>query len=400
MAGDRTRQRVVVVGGGIAGVATAHRLAATHEVVLLEAEGALGTHATGRSAATLSETSGTRVMCALARASRPFLESPPDGFADAPLTGPRGLLWIGRDGHGPEDALGASEGTADGEALDALAAVAASGVAPTARRVDTAGALEVLPTLRPEAVSAGGLYEPDARSVDVALLLQSYARGARAAGAEFDLDDAFTSATQAADGTWSIVTRQGRTLTADLIVDAAGAWGDDVAERAGVAPLGLRPLRRTACLVPVPEEVDGRRVADWPLVMDIANRCYFEPETGGLLISPADEHPSDPVDARPEEEDVAWAIEMVNATLGLGIRSVRNAWAGLRTFTPDRSPAAGPDPEVPGFVWLVGQGGAGIKTAPALAEVVAATIGAGPWPAALSDLGVGPADLSPARFRH
>ncbi len=393
------RRRVVVVGGGIAGVATAHRLAPDHDVLLLEAEGALGAHATGRSAATLSETSGTRVICALARASRSFLESPPAGFADAPLTGLRGLLWIGRDGHDAEDVPGPADGGSDVAALDALADVAASGVAPTARRIDAAGALEVLPTLRPEAVSAGGLFEPDARSVDVALLLQSYARGARAAGAELALDDAMVTAALRPAGGWTVTTRTGRVVEADLLVDAAGAWGDDVARRAGVAPLGLVPMRRTACLVPAPDEVDGRRVAEWPLVMDIANRCYFEPEAGGLLISPADEHRSEPVDARAEEEDVAWAIEMVNATLGLGIRSVRSAWAGLRTFTPDRSPAAGPDPEVPGFVWLVGQGGAGIKTAPALAEVVAATIGAGDWPIALTELGVGPDDLSPTRFR-
>ena len=166
---------------------------------------------------------------------------------------------------------------------------------------------------------------------------------------------------------------------ADAVVNAAGAWGDVVADRAGVAPLGLRPLRRTACLVPAPAEV-----ASWPLVMDVASRFYFEPEAGGLLLSPADEQPSEPVDASAEMEDVAWALEMLGEATTLDVRHVRSSWAGLRTFTTDRLPAVGWDPDAPGFCWLVGQGGAGIKTAPALATAVAAIVGSATWPAELT----------------
>lgn len=370
--------RVAVVGGGIAGVSAAWALAPDHDVTLFETASDLGTHATGRSAATLSETSGTRVMCALARASRAFLESPPEGFADHPLTGPRGLLWIGRDG--------------DEAALDEIAAVAASGVAPTARRVNAAQCVEILADLRPEAATAGGVWEPDARSLDVAALLAAYVGAARRLGASIRRGAEVESLRRIAAG-WELTVADDA-VEVDIVVNAAGAWGDVVAARAGVAPLDLRPLRRTAALVPAPDAV-----AAWPLVMDVAARCYFEPEAGGLLISPADEHPSEPVDARAEIEDVAWALEMLAETTTLNVRHVRHEWAGLRTFTADRAPAVGWDPDAPGFCWLVGQGGAGIKTAPALAAATAAIVGGNEWPGELTALGVTADDLSPARFR-
>jgi D-arginine dehydrogenase len=375
--------RVAVIGGGIAGLSAAWALATDHDVVVLEAENDLATHTTGRSAATLSETSGLRAVCALARASRAFLEHPPDGFTGHPLAVRRGLLWVGRDG--------------DASRLDEIAAVAASGVAPTAKRVDAATAAALVPVLRPEAIGAGGVWEPDALKLDVAALVASYAAGARARAADIRRRCPVVALSRM--GTeWSV--RYGADdggaveLAVDVVVNAAGAWGDVVAARAGVAPLGLRPLRRTACVVPAPGEA-----ASWPLVMDVAGRFYFEPESGGLLLSPADEHPSDPLDATAEIEDVAWALEMLNEATTLDVRHVRSSWAGLRTFTPDRVPVIGWDPDAPGFLWLVGQGGAGIKTAPAMAVAVRAIVNGSPWPAELTHLGVGQDDLSPARFR-
>lgn len=372
-----TRLRVVVIGGGIAGASAAWALAEGHDVVLVEAEAELGAHATGRSAATLSETAGHRIVCALARASRPFLERPPAGFADHPLTAPRGLLWIGR--------------TEDTSLLDEIATMAASGVAPTARRVDRDEALSLVPALRAAAVAGGGVWEPNARAVDVAGLLAAYARGARQHGAQLRIGAAVRACTPRGDG-WT-VHLDDATLQADVVVNAAGAWGDAVASSAGVTPLGLQPLRRTACLVPAPDVV-----ASWPLVMDAAGRCYFEPESGGLLLSPADEHPSAAVDARPETEDVAWALEMLAETTTLDVRTVRREWAGLRTFTADRAPAVGWDVNAPGFCWLVGQGGAGIKSAPAMATAVASIVDGRAWPRELAALGVEPVDLAPDRF--
>ena len=374
--------RVAIVGGGIAGISAAWALATEHEVVVFEGEAELATHTTGRSAATLSETSGHRVVCALARASRPFLETPPEGFAEHPLTNRRGLLWVGRSGDVP--------------ALDAVAATAATGVAPTARRVDQATVVKLVPALRSEATTAGGVWEPDALKLDVAALVAGFAAAARRRGAVIRRRCAVHSLAHSAYG-WTLTCAADdggpSTLTVDVVVNAAGAWGDVVAAGAGVAPLGLRPLRRTACLVPAPPET-----ASWPLVMDVANRFYFEPDAGGLLLSPADEHPSDPVDAVAEIEDVAWSLEMLAEATTLEVRHVRSSWAGLRTFTADRVPAVGWDADAPGFCWLVGQGGAGIKTAPAIATAVAAIVGEASWPADLAELGVTADALSPARL--
>lgn len=372
------RPSVLVVGGGIAGVSAAYRLSLDCQVILLEREAMLGTHATGRSAATLSETSGTRVMCALARASRPVLENPHPEFCTSPLTRPRGLLWIGRDGDDP--------------ALDAIADAAADGISASTRRMDADGTRRLLPALRPHAVDAGGVFEPDARALDVDLLLRSYARGAALRGAEIRSGTELLAAHRSG-GMWQVSSSTG-SIEADVIVNASGAWGDVIARRCGVRELGLLPLRRSACIART-----DRNVAEWPLVMDIANRCYFEPESGGLLLSPADEHLSDPVDAGAEEIDIALGIEMLNDITDLEVRSVQSVWAGLRTFTADRNPAVGPDDEEPGFVWLVGQGGAGIKSAPAMADVAIAAMGMADWPSALSDLGIGRHDLAPDRLR-
>jgi D-arginine dehydrogenase len=374
--------RIAVIGAGIAGASAAWELSADHEVTLIEQEPQPGLHATGRSAAVLSETSGLRPVCALARASRAFLEGPPSGFSDHPITGPRGLLWVGE--------------ADDVDVLDDLAAVAASGVAPTARRIDGAEARRLVSVLRENAVAGGGVYEPDARSIDVAALLQSYVSGARHRGATVLAGAPMTGATHiepVADSGWRLTVDGTAELDVDVIVNAAGAWGDVVATMAGVTPVGLRPLRRTAFVTPVQAD------AAWPMVMDIANRYYFEPEQGGVLASAADETLSEPCDARAEEEDIARAMDALGEATTLGARSVRHHWAGLRTFAPDRVPVLGPDVEVPSFVWLVGQGGAGIKTAPAMAACVRSTIDGSPWPVALTALGVTADDLSPARLR-
>lgn len=372
------RRSIAVVGGGIAGVSIAWAVAPDHAVTLLEREPQLAVHATGRSAAILSETSGPPAVCALARASRPFFEAPPPDVAEHDLLSPRGLLWIGRAGDEP--------------ALAGLLDVARAGEHPTALPVGRERACRLVPALRPEAIAGGAVHEPGAATIDVAALVAGLTRGARAHGAHVVPGAEVIAARRRPSG-WLIETTAGR-YEADIIVDAAGAWGDVVATRCGVAPLGLRPLRRTACIVPV-----EAAVRDWPLVMDVAGRCYFEPEADGLLLSPADEHPSAPGDARPEELDVAWALEMLRETTTLNVRSVRRAWAGLRTFTPDRVPAIGPDPDEPAFVWAVGQGGAGIKTAPAIASVVRAVLTDDAWPDDVSRFGVTAAVLDPARAR-
>jgi D-arginine dehydrogenase len=368
----------VVIGAGVAGAAAAAALATDRRVVLIEREALPAQHASGRSASVLSETSGHPIVCALARLSRPFFEAPPTGFTAHPLLSPRGLVWVGEAG--------------DAALLDELAE-RAQVVAPTSRRLDPAAAAALLPTFRAEALAGGAVHEPDAMAIDTAAMIEGYLRGLRRAGGELTTGAEAIEVRRLQAGDWEVVTPAGAWHTPN-VVNAAGAWVDVVADRAGVAPLGFAALRRTAAICPAPDAVAG-----WPLVMDVAGRYYCEPEPGGLLISPADETPVEPCDAQPEELDVALALERVRDATGLPLRAVRRAWAGLRTFAPDRVPVLGEDPDTPGFWWLAGQGGAGIKTAPAMAQLLARALGREPFPAAALEFGVTPAALGVARLR-
>lgn len=369
---------IVVVGAGIAGASAAATLSHLARVVLVEREQQPATHASGRSASVLSETSGLPIVCRLARLSRPFFETPPPDFSEHPLLSPRGLVWVGEAGDEP--------------LLDELAG-RAHAVTPTARRLSADEAARRLPSFSRNAIAAGAVDEPDAMSIDTAGVIGGYLRTLRRNGGTIATGAEAIRLDRRADG-WVVEAPRG-SWNADHVVNAAGAWADIVAERAGIAPLGLVAMRRTAAVVPAPDDV-----RTWPLVMDVAGRYYCEPEPGGLLVSPADETVSEPCDAQPEEIDVALALDNVRAATGLAVRSVRRAWAGLRTFAPDRLPVLGEDPSAPGFWWLAGQGGAGIKTAPALAELLAASIAGREWPVGAAAFGVDPAALSPARFRR
>ena len=227
-------------------------------------------------------------------------------------------------------------------------------------------------------------------NIDVDGLLQGFLRGARRRGAELRLDAGVTALTARAGG-WRVQVSD-RHWDCDVVVNAAGAWCDPLAALAGVTPLGLRPLRRSVFVFPPPE---GVSTAGWPMVWDIGNRFYFEPEGPLLLVSPVDETPSEPCDARPETTDIALGVEGLEAATTLLVRGVRRTWAGLRTFTTDRLAAVGFDPDHPGFFWLAGQGGFGIQTSPALGRLSAALIlGEAP------PLGPDAVEaLDPARFR-
>jgi D-arginine dehydrogenase len=360
-----TQAGVVVVGGGIAGASAAWALAADRAVVLVEREAQPGMHATGRSAAMLNETSGPPAVCRLATESRPFFERPPNGFCEHPLLSPRGVLWVGEAG-----------------TSDVLGSLAAR--APHAARVLTTDEVRTLvPNVAAAACAAGGVHEPGAESMDVAAILAGFLRLFRQRGGElYTTSEAIQARRE--HGSW-IVTAGEHVLRCAAVVNAGGAWADEFARRAGVRPVGLQPMRRTAALVSAPEFT-----ARWPMVMEASGRWYARPESGGLLISPCDETPSFALDARPDEVDVALAIERVNDALGLAISTVRRAWAGLRTFAPDRLPVVGPDPDEPAFIWLAGQGGAGIKTSPALARIVAD---------AIIDGRAVPPEFDPGRFR-
>lgn len=367
---------IAIVGGGIAGATAACSLAPDHRVVLLEQEAELAFHTTSRSAAVYLEADGGYVLHRLNRAARPFFDAAHPEL-DAPLLEPMPVLNVG---------------TAD--MADRLRAQAErdAAVTPSIRFLEGSELAEHCPVLAPDVITCAVL-ESTAASIDVMATHQLYVRRARAAGAEVRRSSR-VSAIERLDSGWSLSTATGQ-ISCGIVVNAAGAWGDVVAEMAGVQPVGLTPMRRTAFTTKLDQDPAG-----WPLVYSMSPEltCYFKPEAGQqLLCSLADETPSEPLDARPEEIDVAKAIDHINTISTLDIRSVATTWAGLRTFAPDRDPVFGFDDEVDGFYWLVGQGGWGIVSSPTAGRITAAAITHDSFPEDLAEAGLTPAHLAPRR---
>jgi D-arginine dehydrogenase len=367
----------IVIGAGIAGTSLAYELARSSRVCLIEGESRPGLHATGRSAALFAPSYGGRAIRAITRASRSFFDRPPAGFCEHPLLKPRGCLYIARQDqcvrlHQMTDGIRASGGKV--AALNAYEAQ------------------EKVPSLRREYV-AEAAFDADAMDIDVNALQAGFLRGARAAGATIMVDHWVRSA-QWRDGAWRIELNDGP-ISAPVLINAAGAWADDVAQLCGARPLGLQAMRRTAVLVDPPDGVDIRH---WPAVIDADEQFYFKPEAGKLLVSPADESPIPPCDVQPEDIDVAIGIDRVQAALDIEVQRVRHRWAGLRTFSPDRAPVVGFDAHVPGFFWCAGQGGYGIQTAPAMARTAAALAMQQALPADVAAEGLAAEELSPRRL--
>jgi D-arginine dehydrogenase len=375
---DGRHADVIVIGAGIAGAGVAAHLAEHMRVTVVEREPLAGMHATGRSAALYSGVYGNAVVRALSRASRAFLLDPPAQFIDDALTRPRGAMFF-----------------ADESSLDALEAFAAEpDIRAAMRRLTRAEALERCGILKRSAVAAA-LIEEDAHDVDVGRLHQGYLRLVRARGGCVATDREVRAIRR--DGRRWRVLAGSDWLSAEVLVNAAGAWADAVGALAGAVSIGLQPMRRTAILVEAPKAPGA---ADWPLVLDIDETFYFKPESGYLLLSPADETPSPPCDAQPEELDIAVAIDRVQQVADVDPVRIVRTWAGLRSFVADRSPVAGYDPQAENFFWLAGQGGYGIQTAPALSRAAAALVRRMPLPADIAAFGVAETALSPARLVH
>jgi D-arginine dehydrogenase len=349
----------LVVGGGVAGASAGYFLSRHGTVTLLEMEAAPGYHSTGRSAALFSEYYGNRAVKTLTAASRSFLTEPPPGFADGPLLSPRGVVAL--------CPIGAEE---------TFAAVLADGVtAPfPVREIDADEVERRCPVVRPGWFSRA-MVKPAAMDIDVDLLHQGFLRGIRAGGGTVVTRARVRSLT-CDGGVWRAGTDAGE-FTGSAVVNAAGAWADEVAALAGVRRAGLVPLRRTAFIVDLP---DGTDAAGWPMVADVTETFYFKPESGRLLVSPVDATPMPPGDVRPDEVDVARALERVREVTTLRIRSVAHAWAGLRTAVADDTPVVGEAPDAPGFVWLAGLSGYGVQTAPAAGRIAAAAVTGTPPP--------------------
>ena len=364
---------VIVVGAGMAGASLAAELADEARVLILEMEERPGYHTTGRSAATFIEAYGNGVINKLTRASRDFLAAPPPDFSERPFLIDRGCLSLATPG--------------DEAALDPML-----GSSDVNVEISAADALRLVPILREDRIGRAA-YEAEAKEIDVDALHNAYLRLAKARGATL-LCRAAVGALDRDDGLWQVTTPQGR-FQAPSVINAAGAWADPLAELAGLQPLGLQPLRRSAALVVPPE---GQEVMSWPIVGDVAETYYFLPMGGRLMVSPADETPVPPHDAFAEDLDVAQGIDHFEQAVTMSVNRVERTWAGLRTFAPDRTPVVGPDPAESGFFWFAGQGGYGIQTAPAMARLGAALWHGGPLPADLADAGVTAAELDPGRF--
>ena len=358
---------ILIVGGGIAGASLGAELAPHRRVLIVEAEDQCGFHSTGRSAAFWLESYGGATVARLTSGSRAFLDNPPEDFSERGFLHTRGDLHVTRD------------------ALPELPAGIES------RVVERAELERLVPGIRPQWRRA--LFEPGCADIDVAGLHSAYLRSFRRSGAEVATGARLHSAERRGDA-WSAKLEDGSELQVSVIVDAAGAWADDVAAKCAVAPIGIAPKRRTM----VQLRVGRSGLRDLPLVDDADGTFYFKGEGDRTVwLSPHDEIATGPCDAAPEEMDVALAIDRFEQVVDWPIEAVERKWAGLRTFAPDRVPVYGFDPDARGFFWCAGQGGFGIQTAPAAAKLAAALLlGIEPDPMVKD---IDPAAFSPARFR-
>ena len=367
---------VVIIGAGIGGAALAAHLGETVKTAILEAEPFTGYHTSGRSAAFYAESYGGPAVQPLTRASLPFFLSASADTGEDWLGVQRGALYVAQAGQG--------------EALHRKRALYPS------VEMEVIGPEEVAlraPMLRP-AWQAAGLWEPGVRDINTATMHQAFLRTFKRNGGVLKTGWRVTSLAQDANG-WRIGS-DGAEIQARILVNAAGAWADELAQLAGIAPIGLVPMRRTLVVLRVPSE---EYRADAPLVLDVDESFYFKPDAGTYWVSPHDETPSAPCDAQPEELDVAIALDRLEQATTLTIARPERSWAGLRTFAPDRAPVYGFEPTAPGFFWCAGQGGFGMQTAPAAGLLCASLIRGERVPEDLGAAGVVAADYSPARFR-
>lgn len=364
---------VIVIGGGIAGASAAAEIAADGaRVLLLEMENQPGYHATGRSAAMYEPSEGAPVVRALTRASHGFLSAPPAGFTDVPLLSPRGVLMLAYSG----DERPIEEAVQNGYV-----------------EVDAAFAHSKLPLARVDGAAAI-LWDGRAQDIDVDALHAGRLRALRRAKGEI-VTDAPVRHGRCVDGVWRLEAG-GESCEAPVVVVAAGAWSDQVAQACDIAPVGLQPKRRSAAIIAGPP---GASVNDWPEILPIDISFYCKPMGGKLMLSPAEEEPVEPHDAWADDLRLAEAAAALEQMVDLQVQRLERTWGGLRTFARDGLPVVGFDPGVEGFFWLAGQGGYGIQTSPALSRLAAALVARQDVPADLAREGISLETLSPRRFR-
>lgn len=341
---------IVVVGAGIAGSSAAAELADNANVLLLDMEAQPGFHATGRSAAFFAPSYGNTIVRGITAVSEHFYRNPPKDFTSVELIHSRDAVFIARENQ-----------------LAQLKEMRKE--IPLLSPLSASEACAQVPILDREYVAAG-LCDNLGGDLDVDAILQGYLRLFRNRGGQL-LCKQKVEALHYSSGVWTLKT-DGQSITAPILVNAAGAWADVIAELAGAAKLGLQPMKRTAVLIDPNQAKSSEKdidISQWPLVVDVDEQFYFKPDAGQILVSPADETPCDPCDAQPNEIDIAIAIDRFEKATSLDIKRVNHSWSGLRTFAPDRNFVVGFDPRLENFFWLAGQGGYGVQTAPGLAQL-------------------------------
>lgn len=365
-----------VIGAGIAGASIARELVCSGKTVLVEMESQAGYHTTGRSAAMFAPAYGPPPIRALTRASAAFFGSPPDGFTETALLSQRDTLFIARSDQRSAFDTVLREIEADGDVV-----------------VLDAQTLAARYPLLTDGYAEQAILDSNGSDIDVTALHQGYLRGFKASGGKTRLSSKVTALRH--DGAlWHLKTPDGE-LNARVVVNAAGAWGDTIGQLAGAEPIGLVPKRRTAMTIASP---NGFETRDYPLIVDIEEDFYLKPDTNGLLISPANEDPEPPCDVQPDEMDIAVCVDRIERAFKISVRRIESKWSGLRSFVADKCPVVGYSDVAPNFFWLVGQGGYGIQSAPAMARLGAALATGDHIPHDILAEGLSPFSLSPERL--
>lgn len=375
MIGVARNYDVAVIGAGIAGASVAAELAESCSVVLLEQEDQPGYHTTGRSAAVYAPIYGPQPIRALTRASLVFFQALPMGFGKNALLSQIDACFVAR----PDQS--SSLEAMQNELVDVK----------TVQRISATELRSRVPLLR-DGYASGAIWDSGCSKIDVAAMHQGYLRHFKNEGGSIVLKARVLGLARSRSR-WSINTTLGE-ITADIVVNAAGAWADQVGEMAGAEHIGLVPKRRTALIVDAPMGID---LSALPFVVDVEEQFYLKPDAGKLLISPANEDPEPPSDVRPDEMDIAICIDRIERAFNISVRRIEARWAGLRSFVADKCPVVGLSRKVEGFYWLAGQGGYGIQSAPSLAQLAAAEVLTRPIPAHILKEGLDPATIRPQR---
>ena len=376
MDGTRHIFDFAVIGAGIAGASIGAELARHASVMLLEMESQPGYHTTGRSAATFAPGYGPQPIRALTRASAGFFNAPPHGFSETPLLTPRDVIMIARSDQLP--------------ALDEFVAELSREL-PVERL--NGGEMQSRHCLLRHGYAQAGALDTSGSGIDVHALHHGYLATFKASGGLLR-NSAEVKRISRETGYWRIETATG-TIRAATIINAAGAWADQIGQLAGAESIGLVPKRRTAMTIDAPE---GVNVDTLPLIVDIDEEFYMKPDAGRLLISPANEDPMPPCDVQPEELDIAICVDRIEKAFDIEVGNIANKWAGLRSFVADKSPVIGFSQQTEGFFWLAGQGGYGIQTSPALSRLAAAVALGNRIPKDILDEGLDPSSLLPQRI--